>query len=148
MIRQGLIQEANVTIGAHLDTGYYVILRTGCIIGDEVKIWSHTVIDPGARIGNNVKIHCNCYISQGVIIEDDVFIGPNVIFLNDKYPPRYEPDLWTPPIVRKGAIIGGGCIIGPGVEIGERAIIGAGAVVIKSVPAHQLWVGLPASRLK
>jgi acetyltransferase-like isoleucine patch superfamily enzyme len=88
------------------------------------------------------------YISQGVTIEDDVFIGPGVRILNDKYPPRYDEKVWEPPVIRKGAIINGSVTVCAGVEIGERAIIAAGAVVTRSVPAGQLWAGVPAQRLR
>lgn len=147
-IRDGFIQEEGVVIGENLDTGYNVILRKGAIVKDNVCLWSNTVIDPGAVIGNGVKIHANCYVCQGAVIEDDVFIGPGTQLLNDRYPPRYDSDDWEPPIIRKGAVIGGGVTIGPGVTIEENAKIGAGAVVIRNVPVFQVWAGNPAKRIK
>lgn len=147
-IREGFVQEFGVTIGRDLDTGYNVVVRKDVVIGDEVCIWSNTVIDPGVVIGDGVKIHANCYVCQGAVIEDGVFIGPGTQLLNDRYPPRYDSEVWEPPIIRRGAIIGGGVTIGPGVVIGEEAKIGAGAVVIKEVPAYQVWVGNPAKRIK
>lgn len=131
-----------------IDTGNFIKIRSGVKIGKNFSCWSHVTIDPGARIGDNVKIQNNVYICQGTIIEDDVFVGPGVTFLNDRYPPRYDQSLWEPPIVRKGAIIGGGVTIGPGVEIGEKAIIGAGAVVIRDVKPYWVMVGNPARRVK
>ena len=148
MIRQPFIQEDDVRIGENLDTGYFVVLRKGCTIGDNVSIWSQSVIDPGAKIGNNVRMHVGCYISQNSVIEDDVFFGPGVSVLNDRYPPRYDESLWEPPLIKKGAVIGGDVTICPGVTIGEKAIIGAGAVVVKDVPADQIWAGVPARRLR
>lgn len=147
-VRANVILEDGVIVGENLDTGYYVVLREGVKLGDNVKIWSHCTIDPGAVIGNNVRIHNLCYIAQNVIIEDDVFLGPGVKILNDKYPVRTDPNCWQPPVIRKGAIIGGGVIINPDVEIGERAIIGGGSVVIRPVPAGQVWAGNPARRLR
>ena len=146
-IRDPISMQGDVIYGKDLDTGPFVTLRD-CTIGDNVSIWSFSCVDPGAMLVNNVKLHVGSYVSQMVVIEDDVFLGPHVIVLNDKYPPRYDKELWEPPIIRKGAIIGGGAVICPGVEIGERAIIAAGAVVVRDVPAFQLWAGVPATRLR
>lgn len=148
MIRKGFIQEEGVKIGENFDTGYYVIVRKNVTLGDGVCIWSNTVIDPEVRIGNRVKIHCNGYVGQYTIIEDDVFIGPGVRILNDRYPPRYDPKMWEPVLIKKGAIIGGGTVLNPGVIIGEKAIIGSGSLVIKDVPPRQVWAGHPARRLR
>jgi acetyltransferase-like isoleucine patch superfamily enzyme len=147
MIREGFIQEDDVIIGENLDTGYYVVVRVGACIGDNVCIWSHTTIDPRASIGDRVRIHNHCYVCQDAEIENDVFLGPGVRLLNDKYPPRFDPDVWEPPVIRKGAIIGGGAVICPSVVIGERAIIAAGAVVVRNVPSGQVWGGVPAKRM-
>lgn len=146
-IRAGAIMEDGVTVGRNLDTGYYVVLRQRVKVGDDVCIWSHTVIDPDSIIGNGVKIHANCYLAQQTIVEDGVFIGPNVTILNDRYPPRYDQKDWEPVVIKAGAIIGGGAVIGPGVVIGTRAIIGAGAVVIRSVPPGEVWAGVPGKRI-
>ena len=146
-IREPYSFQGDVVYGENLDTGPFIVLRD-CTLGDNVCVWSFTQVDPGAVIGNDVKLHRGVYVSQGVRIEDGVFVGPNAIFLNDKYPPRYKPSDWQPPIIRKGAIIGGGAIICPDVVIGERAIIAAGAVVARDVPAGQLWAGVPATRLR
>ena len=106
MIRRGMVQEENVKIGAHLDTGYNVILRTNVVVGDEVKIWSNTVIDPDSVIGNNTRIHCGCYIGQGTKIGNNVFIAPNVVILNDKYPPRFDPTVWETVTIEDDVVIG------------------------------------------
>lgn len=143
MIREPITIEGNVEYGKNLDTGYNVVLRD-CKLGDDVCIWSGCVVDPKANIGNKVKLHVGCYVSQGVIIEDGVFVGPHVVFLNDKYPPRYDEGKWTPPVIKSGSIIGGGAVICPGVIIHERAIIAAGAVVTRDVPPGELWGGVPA----
>lgn len=148
MIRSNVVVEDKVKYGKDFDTGYFVVLRTFCSIGDNVSIWSHCTIDPYAIIGNNVKIHNHVYVCQYAVIEDDVFIGPGTVLLNDRYPPRYNPDDWEPPVIKKGAIIGGGVSIGPGVMIGEKAIVGAGSVVIRNVPKGQIWAGTPARRIR
>lgn len=147
MVRQPLFLEGDVRIGNDFDTGYCVVLRD-CTIGDNVRIWSHCTVDPGAIIGNDCRFHNHCYICQGAVIEDNVFFGPGVILANDKYPPRFDPELWDPPIIRKGAILGAGVIVCPGVIIGVGAMIGAGSVVTKNVPDGEVWVGNPARKLK
>jgi acetyltransferase-like isoleucine patch superfamily enzyme len=146
-IRDPLDIQGDVKYGENLDTGPFVVLRD-CTIGDNVCIWSFSIVKPGAVIGNNVKISENVVIAQGVVVEDGAFIGPGAILLNDRYPPRYDPTVWQPAIVRKGAIVGAGVEVCPGVTIGEKAIIAAGAVVTRDVPAGQLWAGVPAERLR
>jgi acetyltransferase-like isoleucine patch superfamily enzyme len=96
-----------------------------------------------AKIGKNCSIQAFCYICPTTVIEDDVFIGPGTITLNDKYPPSHGKH-WAPVIIKKGASIGGGCVLLPGVTIGEGAMIGAGSVVTKSVPKKEVWYGNPA----
>ena len=125
----------------------------GCTIGDDTKIGTFVEIQKHAVIGQRCKISSHTFICEGVIIEDDVFIGHGVCFINDKYPAAVnaggvmstEAD-WevVPTIVRRGASIGSNATILCGVEIGERALVGAGAVVTKSVPADHLAYGVPA----
>ena len=125
----------------------------GCEIGDESKIGTFVEIQKGARVGRRVKISSHTFICEGVTIEDQVFIGHNVTFINDLYPRATTPmgELqsgadWdvVPTIVRKGASIGSGATILCGVEIGEGAIIGAGSVVTKDVEAGMIVAGNPA----
>jgi acetyltransferase-like isoleucine patch superfamily enzyme len=152
-IRDPISIQGDVKYGKNLDTGPFIVLRD-CTIGDNVCIWSGSIIKPGAVIGNNVKISENVVVAQGVVVEDGAFIGPGAILLNDKYPPRYDPGLWQPAIIREGSIVGAGDVICPGVEIGvgaeagSKTIIAAGAVVTRDVPAGQLWAGVPAERLR
>jgi acetyltransferase-like isoleucine patch superfamily enzyme len=146
-IRQPCVIEGDCKIGLNLDTGYFLVLRS-CTVGNDCCIWSHCTVDPGAVLGNRVRLHNHVYVSQGTLIRDDAFVGPGVMFLNDKYPPRHDSSLWQPPVVGRGAIIGGGSIICPGVYIGEHAIIAAGAVVTHDVPPGQLWSGLPAKQMR
>jgi UDP-2-acetamido-3-amino-2,3-dideoxy-glucuronate N-acetyltransferase len=129
----------------------------GCEIGDESKIGTFVEIQRGVRIGRRVKISSHTFICEGVQIEDQVFVGHGVTFINDKYPRattssgelQNDRD-WTvvPTVVRRGASIGSGSTILCGVEIGERAIVGAGSVVTRNVPPGAIVVGNPARMLR
>ena len=120
----------------------------GCEIGDNSKIDSYVYIEEGVQIGKNCKIRPFTFIPQGVIIEDDVFIGPNVTFTNDKYPKVSGEWELLETRVKKGASIGAGAVILPGIEIGENANIGAGSVVTHSVPSSTVVVGNPAREIQ
>ncbi|MBU3897272.1 MAG: N-acetyltransferase [Nanoarchaeota archaeon] len=125
----------------------------GCEIGDNCVIGGLVYIEPDVKIGKNCKIKAGTFIPQYITIEDDVFIGPNVTFTNDKLPRAANPDgslkgndNWTPlkTLVKRGATIGAGCVILPGITIGKCAIVGAGAVVTKDVPDYKMVYGNPA----
>ncbi len=125
----------------------------GCEIGDESKIGTFVEIQKGARIGRRVKISSHTFICEGVEIEDFVFIGHGVIFINDKYPRATTEDgeLQTaadweciPTVIKQGASIGSNATILCGVTIGERAIVGAGSVVTHDVPPGAIVAGNPA----
>ena len=135
---------------------YRFVNLYGCEIGDETKIGTFVEIQKGARIGRRCKISSHTFICEGVTIEDEVFIGHNVNFINDRRPRAANPDGslqteddWTleHTIVRRGASVGTGAVILCGVEIGAGATVGAGAVVTKDVPAGATVVGNPARRL-
>ncbi len=125
----------------------------GCSIGDETRIGAFVEIQRGAVIGARCKISSHSFICEGVAIEDAVFIGHGVMFINDRHPSattetgalQTDAD-WTcvPTRVRRGASIGSGAVILCNVTIGERALIGAGAVVTKDVPAGAVVAGIPA----
>jgi acetyltransferase-like isoleucine patch superfamily enzyme len=132
---------------------YNFVNLYGCEIGDGTKIGSFVEIQKGVRVGSNCKVSSHTFVCEGVTIEDEVFIGHNVNFINDKYPRATSEDGslqteadWSvaPTMVRRGASIGTGATILGNVEIGERAIVGAGAVVTKSVPAGATVAGNPA----
>lgn len=124
----------------------------GCEIGDETKIGAFVEIQKNATIGALCKISSHTFICEGVEIEDEVFVGHGVMFINDRYPRataagglQTEAD-WKviPTRVRRGASIGSGAVIMCGVTIGERALVGAGAVVTRDVPADAVVAGVPA----
>jgi len=125
----------------------------GCEIGDETKVGTFVEIQKGVRIGRRCKISSHTFICEGVTIEDEVFIGHNVTFTNDRLPRATRSDGslktdadWTcePTRVCRGASIGSGATLLCGITIGERSIVGAGSVVTRSVPADATVVGNPA----
>lgn len=114
-------------------------------VGENCNVCSHCFIENDVEIGNNVTVKCGVQLWNGLRVEDDVFIGANVSFTNDRYPrsKRY-PARFEKTFIRKGASIGAGSVVLCGIEIGEKAMIGAGSVVTKDVPAGELWLGNPA----
>ncbi len=127
----------------------------GCKIGDDSRIGAFVEIQKNAVIGERCKISSHTFVCEGVTIEDEVFVGHGVLFINDRYPRattggklQTEAD-WTvvPTRVRRGASIGSGAIVLCGVTIGKGALIGAGAVVTRDVPAHTTVAGVPARRM-
>ena len=135
---------------------YAFVNLYGCEIGDETSIGTFVEIQRGAKIGARCKIQSHTFICEGVTIEDEVFVGHNVNFLNDRYPAATteqgqikQSDEWKlePILVRRRAAIGTGAIIMPGVTIGEGAVVGAGAVVTKDVAAGAVVAGVPARAL-
>lgn len=136
---------------------YEFVNLYGCEIGDETKIGTFVEIQRGARIGRRVKVSSHTFICEGVEIEDFVFVGHGVTFINDRYPRATNADgsLQTAAdwkvvstIVRRGASIGSGSTIMCGVEIGEDAVVGAGSVVTRDVPAATIVAGNPARVLR
>lgn len=132
---------------------YHFVNLYGCEIGDGCKVGSFVEIQKGARIGHHCKISSHTFICEGVTVEDEVFIGHGVNFINDKFPRAtnaggtlQDDSDWqvSPILVQRGASIGTGATILGGVSIGARAIVGAGSVVTKDVPADTIVAGNPA----
>ena len=100
------------------------------------------------KIGDKVTIKCGVYLWDGIFVEDNVQIGPNVTFINDKYPRAKQKFKVQKIHIKKNASIGGGAVILGGVTIGENSLIGAGSVVTKDIPANEVWIGNPAGFLR
>lgn len=146
----------DVKLGKNVKIFRFVNLY-GCIIGDNSKIGAFVEIQKKAVVGKNCKISSHTFICEGVHIEDNVFIGHGVMFINDKYPKAANEDgtLQTEKdwkviktFVKKGASIGSGAVILGGITIHENAVIGAGAVVTKDVSANTIAAGNPAKPLR
>ena len=129
----------------------------GCEIGDEVKIGAFVEIQKGVKVGNRCKISSHTFICEGVSLEDEVFIGHNVTFINDRYPRATNGDGnlqseadWAciPTRVRRGASIGSGATLLCGITVGENAVVGAGSVVTRDVPPGAVVAGNPARVIK
>ena len=143
---------ADVKLGENVRIYAFVNLY-GCEIGDESRVGAFVEIQKGAHIGKRVKVSSHSFICEGVTVEDDVFIGHGVMFINDKYPrastldgkPQSEAD-WgvVPTLIKNGASIGSNATILCGVTVGEGAIVGAGCVVTKDVPPKTIVAGVPA----
>jgi len=123
----------------------YVVILRDAIIGENCNICSHSFIENDVKIGNNVTVKCGVYLWDGITVEDNVQIGPNVTFTNDKYPRAKQAFELKRTVIKQNASIGAAAVILGGITIGENAMIGAGSVVTKDVPANELWVGNPAS---
>jgi UDP-2-acetamido-3-amino-2,3-dideoxy-glucuronate N-acetyltransferase len=146
----------DVKLGENVTVYHYVNLY-GCEIGDETKIGCFVEIQKNAKIGKRCKISSHTFICEGVTIEDDVFVGHNVTFINDKFPRatngkgilKTEEDWEVEPIVvKEGASVGSSVTLLGNVTIGEGAIVGAGSVVTRDVPPNTIVAGNPARILR
>ena len=123
----------------------FVVVLKGARIGIDVNICSHCLIEGDVVIGDRVTVKSGVQLWDGVRLDDDVFIGPNVTFTNDRHPrSKQYPGVFLPTRVCKGASVGGGAVLLPGITIGEGAMVAAGAVVTRSVPAGVTVLGSPA----
>jgi UDP-2-acetamido-3-amino-2,3-dideoxy-glucuronate N-acetyltransferase len=137
--------DEGCTIGRGTKIWHFSHIMKDSVIGDRCNIGQNVVVSPGVRLGNNVKVQNNVSIYTGVICEDDVFLGPSMVFTNIINPRSavVRRDLYVKTMVRRGASIGANATIICGNEIGEYALIGAGAVITKDVKPFALVVGNP-----
>jgi len=133
-------------IGKGSKIWHFSHIMTGCEIGENCNLGQNVVVSPGVVLGSNVKVQNNVSIYTGVICEDDVFLGPSMVFTNIVNPRSavVRKDQYVKTLVKKGATIGANATIVCGIEIGQFAFVGAGAVVTKDVAAHALVIGNPA----
>ena len=146
----------DVQLGENVKLSKFINLY-GCSIGENTKVGAFVEVQKNARIGKNCKVSSHTFICEGVVVEDDVFIGHNVTFINDLYPRSTTPggelqteDDWAcgTTLVKRGASIGSSATLLCGVTVGEHSIIGAGSVVTKDVPAYSVVAGNPARVLR
>jgi acetyltransferase-like isoleucine patch superfamily enzyme len=148
--------EADVTVGPRTSIWHRAQIRVGARIGADCVIGRDSFIDEGVTLGDRVKVQNLALVYHGVTVEDGVFIGPNAILTNDRYPRAItatgelaRADDWqvSPITLRHGSSIGAGAVVVAGTDVGRFATVGAGAVVTRDVPDHALVVGNPARRL-
>ena len=148
LIRSHTVIYAGNNIGSKFQTGNKANIREQNIIGNNVSIGTLSVIEHHVQIGNNVRIHSQVFLPEYTVLEDDVWVGPNVVFTNAKYPqyPGVKNNL-EGPFIREGAKIGANATVLPGVTVGKGALVGAGSVVVRDVPDGTVVVGNPAKQI-
>lgn len=141
--------DSGCQIGANTKIWHFSHIMSNCILGEGCNIGQNVVVSPDVVLGKNVKVQNNVSIYTGVICEDDVFLGPSMVFTNVINPRSAvnRKNEYMKTVVRKGASIGANATIVCGHDIGEFAFIGAGAVVTKEVPAYAMVVGNPARQI-
>ena len=138
-----LAESANIGVGTTIWA--FVHILPGVIIGENCNICDHCFVEDGVVIGNNVTLKSGVYLWSGTTLEDDVFVGPNVVFTNDIRPRSKNKEYSLSPVtVARGASLGANSTILAGVSVGRYALIGIGSVVTRDVPNHALFYGNPA----
>lgn len=143
---ESAIIDRNAVIGPGTKIWHFTHIMSDCVIGEHCNLGQNVVVSPGVRLGNNVKVQNNVSIYTGVICEDDVFLGPSMVFTNVINPRSAiaRKEQYKTTLVEKGASIGANATIICGVRIGHYAFVGAGAVVTRDVAPYELVVGNPA----
>ncbi len=149
LIRSHTVIYAGNRIGRKFQTGHGALVREENEIGDNVSIGSGSIVEHHVRIGHGVRLHSRVFVPEFTVLEDNCWLGPNVVITNAKYPrsPRVKEQL-IGAHVERGAKIGANATLLPGVRIGRDALVGAGAVVTKDVPAEAVVAGNPARVIK
>lgn len=143
ILRPGTTIYADVKIGDHFSSGHNVLIRENTVIGNHVSLGTNVIIEGNCSIGDYVNLQSLVYIPTNTKIGSHVFIGPNSVLTNDKYPPNGGSDLFGP-ILEDYVSIGANTTILPGITIGKGSLIAAGSVVTKDVPPGTLAIGSPA----
>jgi len=141
---EGKVESSDIGPGTRVWAFAHIL--EGARIGADCNICDHTLIEGGAVVGDRVTVKCGVQLWNGVTLEDDVFVGPNATFTNDRFPrSRQQPAEVARTVVRRGASIGANATLLPGVTIGAGAMVGAGAVVTRDVPPRAIVMGNPAA---
>jgi UDP-2-acetamido-3-amino-2,3-dideoxy-glucuronate N-acetyltransferase len=148
-VHETAVIDRDCNIGTDTKIWHFSHIMSGCTIGERCNIGQNVVISPGVVLGNNVKVQNNVSIYEGVTCDDDVFLGPSMVFTNVINPRSaiIRKNQYAKTHVGKGASIGANATIVCGHDIGDYAFIGAGAVVTKNCPDFSLWVGNPAKQI-
>jgi len=144
-----LADVAPCEIGAGTQIWQFVVVLREAKIGRDCNICAHVLIEGNVIIGDRVTVKSGVQLWDGLRVADDVFIGPNVTFTNDRFPrSRQYPEFFPQTVIETGASIGGGAVVLPGIRIGSNAMVGAGAVVTRDVAPHSLVLGNPARHIR
>jgi UDP-2-acetamido-3-amino-2,3-dideoxy-glucuronate N-acetyltransferase len=139
------LSDCQAQIPESTNVWQYCVILPNAKIGENCNICSHCFIENDVVVGDNCTVKCGVQLWNGIALEDDVFIGANVTFTNDRYPRSKNSDwILEKTLIKCGASIGAGSTLLCGITVGERAMVGAGSVVTKDIPAGELWLGNPA----
>lgn len=149
LVRSHTVIYAGNVIGADFQTGHGVLIREENRIGDRVSVGSHSVVEHHVTIGNGVRIHSQAFVPEFTILEEECWIGPNVVLTNARYPvSRGVKESLEGPTIRARAKIGANATVLPGVVVGANALVGAGSVVVEDVGEGKVVAGNPAKAIK
>lgn len=141
------VSECQIGYGTRI--WQFVVILAGARIGVDCNICAHVLIEGDVVVGNRVTVKSGVQLWDGLRVADDVFIGPNVTFTNDRFPrSKVYPERYLLTMIEKGASIGAGAVVLPGIRIGEYALVAAGSVVTRDVAARSLVVGNPARHVR